>query len=239
MSRLFLVRHGQASFLEQNYDKLSTLGERQARLLGEYWAKRGRVFDRVISGPRIRQQETARLAGQACRDAGGSWPEISIMKEFDEYSGEAVMDASLPALAEQDASVRELRQAFLNAANSREKHRTFQRLFEVVIGRWAAGEIHVENVEAWPEFSARVQRGLAQIAASSGRGEQVAVFSSGGPVGVTMQRALNLASADTLRVAWMAVNGSYSEFIFSGDRFTLSSFNAVSHLDGPGLITYR
>jgi hypothetical protein len=37
MGRLLLIRYAQASFLSQNYDKLSDLGEKQARLLGEYW----------------------------------------------------------------------------------------------------------------------------------------------------------------------------------------------------------
>src|SRR5205807_5635398 len=64
MSRLFVVRHGQASFMEQNYDKLSATGEIQARLLGEYWAHRRVVFDRIYSGPRVRQIETARIAGE-------------------------------------------------------------------------------------------------------------------------------------------------------------------------------
>src|ERR1700756_1497898 len=60
MSTLFLVRHGQASFLERNYDKLSTKGETQARMLGEYWAGLNLQFDCVYSGPRVRQRETAR-----------------------------------------------------------------------------------------------------------------------------------------------------------------------------------
>ena len=47
MGILFLVRHAQASFLEQNYDKLSALGEAQASHLGEYWARRQIVFNRV------------------------------------------------------------------------------------------------------------------------------------------------------------------------------------------------
>jgi broad specificity phosphatase PhoE len=40
MSTLILVRHGQASAFEDNYDRLSSLGERQARLLGESWRER-------------------------------------------------------------------------------------------------------------------------------------------------------------------------------------------------------
>jgi len=50
MGILFLVRHAQAWFLEQNYDKLSALGEAQARHLGEYWTRRKIVFDRVCAG---------------------------------------------------------------------------------------------------------------------------------------------------------------------------------------------
>jgi broad specificity phosphatase PhoE len=56
MGILFLVRHAQASFLEQNYDKLSALGEAQACHLGEYWARRKILFDRVCAGPRVRQE---------------------------------------------------------------------------------------------------------------------------------------------------------------------------------------
>src|ERR1700686_845746 len=111
MSRLFLVRHGQALFLEPNYDRLSAKGEAQARLLGEYWARHKTVFDAVYSGPRIRQVETARIAGEAYRAAGLAWPEPSIMPEFDEFRAEAVMEQSLPRLMESDAEVRQLHEA--------------------------------------------------------------------------------------------------------------------------------
>lgn len=239
MSRLFLVRHGQASFLEQNYDKLSTLGEKQSQLLGGYWGQRRMSFQRVYTGPRARQVETARIVGEEYKKAEMHWPEVQVMPEFDEYHGEWVMEASLDALAEKDSHVRELRQAFSNAGSVREKHRSFQRLFEVVIGKWVDGEIEVKDVEPWPEFCARVNRGLAQVCGGNGGNENVAVFSSGGPIGVALQRALELSPENTLKVAWMARNCSFSEFLFSGERFTLSSFNELPHLDDPSLISYR
>ena len=239
MSRLFLVRHGQASFLEQDYDKLSAVGETQARLLGEHWARSGACFHRVYSGPRSRQTETARIVGEEYKNAGVTWPQVQVIQEFDEYAGDSVLDASLPGLAENDPDIRGLQQAFLGAATSAEKHRTFQKLFEVVIGRWVAGEITVENVESWAEFSVRVGRGLSQISANGSRGEDVAIFTSGGPIGIAMQRALDLSARNALKTAWMVRNCSYSEFLFSGDRFTLSSFNASPHLDDASLLTYR
>ncbi len=74
MSNIILVRHGQASSLERDYDKLCANGETQARLLGEYWARRGMVFDGVYSGPRVRQRETARIVADAYRSAGLDLP---------------------------------------------------------------------------------------------------------------------------------------------------------------------
>lgn len=239
MSRLFVVRHGQASFMEQNYDKLSAVGETQARLLGEYWARRRVLFDRVYSGPRIRQIETARIVSEAYIKLDLPWPEPVVLDEFDEYHGESVMDASLPQLVETNPMIRELHDAFKNSRNLREQHKTFQRLFEVIIGKWVAQEIVVDNIESWQEFSARVYEGLSKIAASDGKGQQVAVFSSGGPIGVTVQRALELAPQMTLKIAWMARNCSFTDLLFSGDRFTLSSFNAFPHLDDPAVLTYR
>ena len=239
MSRLFLIRHGQASFLEQNYDKLSTLGETQSRLLGEYWGHRRIAFQRAYTGPRMRQMETARIVGEEYKKTGVPWPEMQVLEEFDEYHGEWVMEASLDGLVENDPGVRELQEAFLKASSVQEKHRTFQRLFEVVIGKWVNEEIQVADVEPWAEFCARVTRGLKQVCSVNGGKENVAIFSSGGPIGVALQRALELSPENTLKVAWMARNCSFSEFLFSGERFTLSSFNELPHLDDPSLVTYR
>lgn len=224
--------------MEQDYDRLSAVGETQARLLGEYWAQRGTAFDAVFSGPRKRQVDTAAIAGEAYRKAGMTWPGVEIMMEFDEYSGEAVMERSLPSLVQTDTKIRALRDAFASSPDLAAKHRTFQRLFEAVISRWASGELRVEDIEPWADFTSRVRSGLARLA-SKGGNRRIAVFSSGGPVGITVQRALDLSIEHTLRTAWMARNASLSEFLFSGERFSMSSFNTVPHLDDPSLLTYR
>ena len=58
MAELVLVRHAQASFGADDYDKLSELGWRQSRWLGEYFAERGIAFDRVVRGSLRRHAET-------------------------------------------------------------------------------------------------------------------------------------------------------------------------------------
>ena len=239
MSNLFLVRHGQASFLEPDYDRLSAKGEAQGRLLGEFWARKHLVFDHVYSGPRRRQKETARIVGQAYREAGLQWPEPVIVPEFDEFQAEGVLAASLPQLLESDEHVRALHQAFQQAGGTEQRFKTFQRVFEVVIGRWARGELPLPDLEPWPDFCARVQRGLGQLCNNGNRGRRVVVFSSGGPVGVAMQKALDLDTGATLKTAWMVANGAFSQFLFSPGRFTLQSYNAYPHLSDPSFLTWR
>ncbi len=239
MSLLTLVRHGQASFLERNYDKLSPKGEAQSHLLGEYWAKHKVHFDRVYSGPRVRQRETARIVGEAYQKAGVPWPEPIVLDAFDEFQAEAVMERSLPALIEKDQHIRSLHQVFQKASDRTEQFKTFQQIFEVVIARWAAGEIQLAEIEPWSDFCSRVQNALSQLSSNGGRGLHVTVFSSGGPVGVALQRALSLSTEATLKAAWMVRNCSYNEFLFSSGRFTLSSYNACPHLSDPSFITYR
>jgi broad specificity phosphatase PhoE len=239
MSHLLLVRHGQASFLEANYDKLSAKGEMQGRLLGDYWTAQNVLFDRVYAGPKVRQRETARIVGEAYKKAVLPWPEPVTLTEFDEFQAEAVMQRSLPELLRVDEHVRSLHLAFENAHGKEERFKTFQRVFEVVVARWARGELPTEGVEPWPEFCARVQLGLRTLAQNGTRGQRIAVFSSGGPVGVAMQKALGLSTEATLRSAWMVRNCAYNEFLFSAGRFTLNSYNACPHLVDPTYLTYR
>ena len=239
MGTLFLVRHAQASFLEQNYDKLSNLGEAQARLLGEFWAQRKIVFDRVCSGPCLRHKDTLKLVSTACEKAGLEFPAPQILPEFDEYQGEAVLKLSLPDLVEKDQRVRSLHAAFQSSPDSVRRRVNFQRLFEVVIGKWVEGAICPRGVETWPEFCSRVKSGLTKFLSGGVRGERVAIFTSGGPIAVAMQRALQLSPANSLQVSWMSRNSSWSEFLYDEERFTLSSFNCHSHLVDPALLTYR
>jgi broad specificity phosphatase PhoE len=239
MSRVLLVRHAQASFLEPDYDKLSALGETQARVLGNYWARQKIAFDRACSGPCVRQRDSVRIVSDVYRDAGLSFPEPIVMREFDEYQGEAVLERALPQLVETDATIRELHQQFLSMRSPAERSKPFQKMFEAVIGKWVGGAISVPGVESWDEFCARVNSGLSRFLSTAKHGEQSAIFCSGGPIAVAMQRALNLSAQDTLRVAWMSRNCSYSEFLYSGERFTLSAFNAFPHLDDASLLTYR
>jgi broad specificity phosphatase PhoE len=217
----------------------SAIGEAQALRLGQYWVRQKMVFHQVCTGPRARQKDTARIVAASYRDAGLRFPEPVVMQEFDEYQGDAVLEHGLPRLLESNCEVRKLHQAFQNSSSSDRRLANFEKMFEMVITKWVDGEIVLPTVESWPEFCARVDHGLSQCMSENGRGQQLAIFCSGGPIGVAMRRACHLSSQDTLRAAWMVRNCSYSEFLFSNDRFTLSTFNAFPHMDDVSLLTYR
>ena len=239
MSHIILARHGQASLLGRDYDKLCANGEAQARLLGEYWSQRGVVFTGAYSGPRARQRETARIVADAYRSAGVGFPETVIMSEFDEYQAEAALRECLPQLLQVNAEIKELRRAYEDSSEFGDRRKTFQKLFEAVIARWVAGEVTAAGIESWHEFCLRVERGLAQVVRDTPPAASAVVFTSAGTIGAAMRRALHLSAEDTLQLTWMSRNASLTEFLASGERFTLSTFNAHPHLDGDELLTYR
>ena len=239
MGILFLVRHAQASFLEQNYDKLSKLGEAQAHLLGEYWTQRNIVFDRACVGPCVRQKDTIELVSAVYNQAGLKFPKPLVLPEFDEYQAEAVLERSLPGLLEVNQGIRDLHAAFQSSSDSAGRRVTFQKLLEAVVGEWVHGAICPPGVETWLQFCSRVNSGLAKFLSAGGHGERVAIFTSGGPIAVAMQRALQLSPESTLQVSWMSRNCSWSEFLYTAQRFTLSAFNVHGHINDPAMLTYR
>jgi broad specificity phosphatase PhoE len=239
MGRVFLVRHAQASFLKPEYDKLSDTGETQARVLGEYWARHKIVFDRVCTGPRVRHRDTEKVVRETYIKHCLAYPEAVVLDEFDEFQGDVVLEKSLAHLCETNSHIRDLEAAVKTANSPPQRRRNFQKLFDTVVTMWVNGELAVDGVESWEAFIARVNRGLSKFLAAANKSETCAIFTSGGPVAVSVQRALRLSPQDTLQVAWMPRNCSYSEFLFSADRFTLSTFNSFQHLDDPTLLTYR
>ena len=239
MGRVFLVRHAQASFLEPDYDKLSPTGEAQARILGEYWARHKVVFDRVCTGPRVRHRDTEKAVREIYAQHSLNLPNSVVFEEFDEFQGDVVLEKSLAQLCETNPHIRDLEAAVQSANSPPQRRRYFQRLFETVVTMWVSGELTVDGVESWEAFTARVNRGLSQFLSAASKSETCAIFTSGGPVAVSVQRALHLSPEHTLQVAWMPRNCSYSEFLFSGERFTLSTFNSFQHLDDPAFLTYR
>src|SRR3569832_2362755 len=96
MATVLLIRHGQASYDQADYDKLSPRGIEQARTLGAWLATA--QLDALFCGPLVRQRETAAYA----REAAPGLPAPFELDGLAEYPGFDMAMASMPKLADED-----------------------------------------------------------------------------------------------------------------------------------------
>ena len=225
MSTLLVIRHGQASFGEVDYDKLTPVGVEQSARLGRWLAASRLTLDQVFVGPRRRQQDTARH--MLAELAGAPAPEL--VPGLDEYPAEAIMRQVLPTLPDE---VRARLQAPIDA-------RAFQAVFEQVMLRWVGGELAGGEAETFAEFAARVRAAVRHILAAAGRGRTIAVVTSAGPTAIAAQMALEMSDAMALKQSWVVANTGVTELKFRGDEMTLVVFNGLPHVRERRLVTYR
>jgi len=236
MSTIYLIRHAQASFGQPDYDQLSDLGFKQAQVLADRLINAVPDFDFIYTGLQVRHEQTLSAFLEAGTGAGKSIPEIKNTDAFNEYDAEKVLLTVIPELIREDP-------AFEGDVSVMMKdNRSFQKVYERSILLWINSTHTYEGLESWNGYSARVHAGIDAIMDDKGPGKRVAVFTSGGVISVSVQRALNLSDKDTLNLSWQIVNTSITRFKYNGSRLMLSGFNDFSHLeskDADGLITYR
>ncbi len=102
MSEIYFIRHGQASFGEDNYDRLSPFGVRQAQCLAKHLAKTGKSFDGVYYGEMERQRNTAREFIRHYTSEGLAVPPPVVSDAFNEYDSFAVWQALIPEMLEDE-----------------------------------------------------------------------------------------------------------------------------------------
>jgi broad specificity phosphatase PhoE len=234
-----LVRHGQASFFADDYDRLTPLGEQQSRLLGEYWVCRGILFDEVYTGPRSRQQRSAEVTGEVMRAAGLAWPDPVVVDGLDEFDLDGILHRLAPDLSRQDAAFATLLERFRQSHGDPDRVRTFQTMFEALLLHWQSTPAAELVLESWATFRARVERTLRQIVERPGRSRRAVLFTSGGIIGTATAWALAAPDRTALELSWRLRNSALTEFIFTQNRLTVDSFNGVPHLEDSALWTYR
>ncbi|HEY3738818.1 MAG TPA: histidine phosphatase family protein [Bryobacteraceae bacterium] len=233
MSTLTLIRHGQATPFEKITDRLSPLGVQQSKRLGDYWRAQGIVFHQIVCGSLTRHRQTLEASG--LRASGGA---PLFDPGWNEYRADEILAKLSPALEAKDEHYAKLVAVNRAAMEGPERNRHFQRMLEVLMEAWLGGAIAAGGVETFDEFEARVTKALRAIFEGVS-GRDVAVITSGGPIGLCVQRALNAPGKAFLDVNWRMRNTSITEFTFSSSRFTLDTLNGLPHLEDRGLWTWR
>jgi broad specificity phosphatase PhoE len=238
MSTMVLVRHAQATPFEADTDRLTELGVRQAETLADFWLETGVEFDEIHTGTLQRQTRTARVVADRMHAARRPWPESTVSIGFNEYDGDGILDVLAEKLASDDADFRVLLDAARDARGTAEQNRHFQRMIEHVADRWQRGDLVDLTVESRPDFCARVDAAIDRVL-DGGSGRHVAVFTSGGVIGRTLQRVLRAPDETALALNWRIRNASLTQLTFSGRRVSLDTFNVTAHLQVAGLATHR
>ncbi|MBN9428459.1 MAG: histidine phosphatase family protein [Burkholderiales bacterium] len=215
MSLLFLVRHAQASFGTDDYDRLSELGLQQSRWLGEYFAERGVSFTRIVAGTLRRQRQTAQEIAAAL---GIGEHAIGIDAGLDEYPGDALYAAhtgGADALAQQRAD-----------------HRDYWRTFRAAMTAWSGGQL-AGVPEDWDGFGSRIGEALTRAAEGTRRDDAVLLVSSGGAIGRAVADITGAPASTAIELNLQFRNTGVCELIAGGGALRLLSYNNVPHLDRP------
>lgn len=242
MSRIYLVRHGQAGTREA-YDSLSNLGKRQARLLGEYFLSEGIQFTAAFSGTLARQAQTAIEVRAAYKDAGARFPELAWDCGWNEFDLAGIYRAVAPRLCEDDPDFAkeygELAARARAAANEHEApvNRRWMPCDTKLVEAWIA-ERYSCDVETWAAFHARVADCRSRLSVVDGDAS-VVVFTSATPIGIWTALAMDIHDKRALRLAGALRNASYTMLRLREGQVRLDSFNAIPHLTAPELRTYR
>jgi broad specificity phosphatase PhoE len=230
MGSLYLVRHGQASFGEADYDALSKIGEEQSRVLGKALAQSGLRFDRVLQGSMKRHSETARLCLAEMPEAKA----VETAPWLNEFDHQAILCGLHPHFADPH-QVR----AFLKTHP--EPAKAFHKEFEKAMQRWMQGNYDAEYPETYAGFKQRCRDGVQDLLKNAGADETILLFTSGGPIACLMQLALELSDTMMLRLNGAIVNASITRLPFKGDLLFLSYFNDHAHFGKTSspLLTFR
>ncbi len=236
MSEIYFIRHGQASFGEENYDRLSTLGVKQAQYLAKHLAKTGKSFDGVYYGEMERQQKTAREYINYFSSKGLAVLPPVVSKAFNEYDSYAVWQALIPEMIEDEPSI----------AKDLDKlpgdQKAFQRVFSPLMNRWITGKYNADGIPRWDDFTMRVKQGVEDLMARHGADKRLVVFTSGGPISVAVQIVLGLSDKKAIEISWQILNASITRIKYNSRGMILTGFNDVTHLElerEEGLLTYR
>lgn len=213
MGQIILIRHGQANSgaqTEEDYDRLSENGARQAAILGDYLRATQPEFDVVLRGSLNRHQATATHMG-----ALGAAPDVDPrLNEMDYLTlGKALEDNHGVPQPGPDA---------------------FMDHFVQVMNAWKNAQI--AGQESYESFETRIC-GVLDEATQPGR--RVLCVTSGGVIAMMIRHLLRLDIPAMARIALPIFNSSIHQIDVTARGAVLSGYNAIPHLADPDLADLR
>lgn len=212
MGTLTLVRHGQASFLADDYDQLSPLGATQSERLGAYWAERRQSFDAVYLGSLRRHEQTL----QGINAYLGSDTPVYIRPSLNEYDSHAVIACT-----------------HASPLPPRDTPEGFKQHFRILrdgLRQWMDGTVNPEGMPSYEDFVRGIV-GVAQEICKAHVGKNILLVSSGGPISTLVGHLLATMPETTIELNYQIRNTALTQMRITPKRLKFMSFNALPHLD--------
>ncbi|THH36777.1 histidine phosphatase family protein [Aliishimia ponticola] len=208
MSHITLIRHGQANShaqTEDDYDRLSPLGQQQAAWLGTYLRDTHSHHTRLYSGTLRRHQQTA-----AAMDMGMDCHEDPRLNEIEYFTMSQALEAEHGISAPREPA-------------------DFVHHFPKVLGAWQDGIIEGAP-ETFSDFETRIRDVMAEIGSGDG---PALVVTSGAVIAMSMRLHLGLDIPAMCNVSLSIMNASMHRLHPIGGMWSPVMFNAVPHLEHP------
>ena len=235
MATVYLIRHGQASFGSDDYDQLSPLGIRQAKVTGEYFRECSIFFDAAYSGDLKRQMNT-------CELILASQPtslNVKIDSRFNEINNDEQLEHLLPEIIKIRPDIASLVDRGIVSSKD------YQKAIDAVFNYWVSDDCENAEIQSWYDYSRDVEEALSDVMKSQGSGKTVAIFTSGGTIATIVAQVLGLSGKQTYPFYEPMFNCAVTQLFYNQDRISLSYFNDRSFLQVLGrtnqenLVTYR
>ena len=228
MSKIYLFRHAQASIGKANYDVLSTKGEKQAAELGKYLCEEKLIFDRVYVGNLQRQKHTQEIVAKEYKNSALFMPKAIMLEGLNEHQATEAMKIEMPKMVN-DKYLKSLKEKLIK--NPEKKHSFMMLGFKYFLHKWVNNEIIVKGIIPWKEFRKNSINALNQIKSETKKGEQIAVFSSGGTISSMIGKVLGIENEIVVADLNFSVrNTSFSKLLYSNKETNLLTFNELPHL---------
>jgi broad specificity phosphatase PhoE len=217
MARLYLVRHAQASFGADDYDKLSELGLKQSTYIPSHFSDDPTAKRVLYRGDMLRHKETAEYSFP------GMAPVITAgLNEFDHMN---VLSVHQPAIHD-----REKMTAII--MDQKDPRQFMADEFNAAMGKWMNEEGATSYHEPFRHFKERVTATIQQIIAHARREGQkeVIAVTSGGFIALYMTILLDMPEIKMTELNQQIANTSITSILFNDKKTTLGYYNNYSHL---------
>jgi len=244
MATILLLRHAQASFGTDNYDKLSVAGHRQARVAAEHLVTHLEPISAVYCGTLQRQRETAAPLLEALQAHNvappGLIPAFVQDARLDEIDHERQFSMLIRRMTGSESD------ALALIRDTRRSSRDYQKVLKRVFLYWQELPEEIDGLESWTAFSRRIESMLTDIVGRSSRGQNAVVVTSGGVIAGIVQQVLKMPASGCYSLYEPLRNGALTRLLHDGKRISVSSYNDSSYLEVVGqsegeesLLTYR